>query len=183
MMGGYGLSSYPGHSYKVKYFDKYNVCEKYDLSQTFLERLPLAQLNYRDANSNMEIFFQTSTPPPPIEFANAAPPENFIWFGPLQANFAGKTWIYLSGFSIGWMLIQSDSRSYNGRGQGSGSPGEEGGTQWTKKMNQKMNKNAKFWQMNKNAKFWHSLKVTPGCLIFLINLNTGAILWRVGVGR
>ena len=77
MMGGYGLSSYPGHSYKVKYFDKYNVCEKYDLSQTFLERLPLAQLNYRDANSNMEIFFQTSTPPP-TEFANAAPPENFI---------------------------------------------------------------------------------------------------------
>ena len=39
-----------------------------------------------------------------------------------------------------------------------------------------MNKNAKFWQMNKNAKFWHSLKVTPGCLILLIKLNTGAIL-------
>ena len=65
MMGGYGLSSYPGYSYKVKYFDKYNVCEKYDLSQTFLGRLPLAQLNYRDANSNLEIFFQTSTPPRP----------------------------------------------------------------------------------------------------------------------
>ena len=63
-MGGYGLSSYPGYSYKVKYFDKYSVCEKYDLSQTFLGRLPLAQLNYGDANSNMEIFFQTSTPPP-----------------------------------------------------------------------------------------------------------------------
>ena len=63
MMGGYGLSSYPGYSYKVKYFDKYNVCEKYDLSQTFLGRLPLAQLNYRDANSNLEIFFQTSIPP------------------------------------------------------------------------------------------------------------------------
>ena len=53
---------------------------------------------------------------------------------------------------------------------------EKRGHPMNKKMNQKMNKNAKFWQMNKNAKFWHSLKVTPGCLILLINLNTGAIL-------
>ena len=172
-MGGYGLSSYPGYSYKVKYFDKYNVCEKYDLSQTFLGRLPLAQLNYRDANSNLEIFFQTSIPPRPNSPMRPLRKISFD-LDPYKQIFAGKTWIYLSGSSIGWILIQSDSRSYNGRGQGSGSPGEEGGTQWTKKMNQKM---------NKNAKFWHSLKVTLGCLILLINLNTGAILWRVGVGR
>ena len=66
-------------SYKVKYFDKYNVCEKYDLSQTFLGRPPLAQLNYRDANlwrSQIWRFFFRLAPPPPTEFVNAAPPEN-----------------------------------------------------------------------------------------------------------
>ena len=35
-------------------------------------------------------------PPPPIS----------------PSNFAGKTWISLSGSSIGWILIQSDSRLY-----------------------------------------------------------------------
>ena len=118
-------------------------------------------------------FFFRLAPPPPDRIRQCGPSGKFSIWTP-TSNFAGKTWIYLSGSSIGWILIQSDSRSYNGRGQGSGSPGEEGGTQWTKKMNQKM---------NKNAKFWHSLKVTLGCLILLINLNTGAILWRVGVGR
>ena len=98
MMGGYGLSSYPGYSYKVKYFDTYNVCEKYDLSQTFLGRLPLAQLNYRDANSNLEIFFHTTTPPP-TEFANAAPPENFR-FGPLQAILREKRGSICQGLQL-----------------------------------------------------------------------------------
>ena len=36
-------------------------------------------------------------PPPPL---------------PLLSNFAGKTWIYLSGTSIGWIFIQSDSCLY-----------------------------------------------------------------------
>ena len=31
---------------------------------------------------------------------------------PSSSNFAGKTWIYLSGTSSGWILIQSDSRLY-----------------------------------------------------------------------
>ena len=31
---------------------------------------------------------------------------------PPSSNFAGKTWIYLSGTSIGWILIQSDSPLY-----------------------------------------------------------------------
>ena len=96
-MGGYGLISYPGYSYKVKYFDKYNVCEKYDLSQTFLGRLPLAQLNYRDANSDLEIFFQTSTPP--TEFADAAPPVNFR-FGPLQAILREKRGSICQGLQL-----------------------------------------------------------------------------------
>ena len=75
---------------KVKYFDKYNVCEKYDLSQTFLGRLPLAQLNYREAISNLEIFFFRLAPLP-TEFANAAPSEKFhFWFGPLQAILREK---------------------------------------------------------------------------------------------
>ena len=134
MMGGYGLSSYPGYSYKVKYFDKYNVCEKYDLLQTFLGRLPLAQLNYRDANSNLEIFFQTSTPPHRIRQCGPLRVISFLIWTP-TSNFAGKTWIYLSGSSIGWILIQSDSRLYKGRGQGSGNLGEEGTEEGKKREN------------------------------------------------
>ena len=60
-------------------------------------------------------FFWTSTPPPNwIRQCN--PPDNFFFDldlqphpPPPQSNFAGKTWIYLSGISIGWILIQPDS--------------------------------------------------------------------------
>ena len=79
-------------------------------------------------------FFQISTPPDRIR--QCGPSGKFSIWTP-TSNFAGKTWIYLSGSSIGWIPIQSDSRLYNGRGQGSRSPGEEGGTQWTKKWTRK----------------------------------------------
>ena len=81
-----------------------------------------------------DFFFRLA--PPPTEFTNAAPSGKFSIWTP-TSNFAWKTWIYLSGSSIGLILIQSDSRLYNGRGQGSRSPGEEGGTQWTKKWTRK----------------------------------------------
>ena len=69
--------------------------------------------------SNLEIFFRTSPPPPPLpptEFADATFPREtyFFYLDPLtppppMSNFAGKIWIYLSRTSIGWILIQSDS--------------------------------------------------------------------------
>ena len=126
-------------SYKVKYFDKYNVCEKYDLSQTFLGRPPLTQLNYRDANlwrSQIWRFFFRLAPPPPRPNSSMRPLQKipFLIWTP-TSNFARKTWIYLSGSSIGWILIQSDSHLYNGGGQGSGSPGEEGTGEGRKREN------------------------------------------------
>ena len=53
-------------------------------------------------------FFSDQHPPPPMEFTNAAPPENFplnlYTYSPplpLPNNFVGKAWIYLSGTLIG----------------------------------------------------------------------------------
>ena len=66
-------------------------------------------------------FFSDQHPFPPTEFANATPPKiSYLFLPPLPhssppispSNFAGKTWISLSGSSIGWILIQSDSRLY-----------------------------------------------------------------------
>ena len=68
-------------------------------------------------------------PPPPTEFANCddlSPTSGKVIFGlwpiplpiplppslALSSNFAGKTWIYLSGASIGWIFIQSDAGLY-----------------------------------------------------------------------
>ena len=61
--------------------------------------------------SNLEILFWTSTPPPPppTEFTDVTPisPPPQFFFGiekknpPPLSNFARKTWIYLSGSSIG----------------------------------------------------------------------------------
>ena len=85
--------------------------------------------------SNLEIFFQTSTPPPrPNSSMRPLRKIPFLIWTP-TSNFARKTWIYLSGSSIGWILIQSDSRLYNGGGQGSGSPGEEGTGEGRKREN------------------------------------------------
>ena len=101
--------------------------------------------------SNLEIFFETSTfPPDRIRQCGPFRKISFLIWTP-KSNFAGKTWIYLTGSSIGWILIQSDSRLYNGRGQGSGSPGEEGGTQWTKKWTRKWTRMLSFgtvWKLH-----------------------------------
>ena len=79
-----------------------------------------------------DFFFRLA--PPPTEFTNATPSGKFSIWTP-TSNFAWKAWIYLSGSSIGWILIQSDSRLYKGRGQGSGSPGEEGTEEGRKREN------------------------------------------------
>ena len=94
-----------------------------------------------------QLNFPLCDTPPPQRISN------LIWTPlPLPPpQFCGKTWIYLSGTSIGWILIQSDSRLYNGRGQGSGSPGEEGGTQWTKKWTRKWTRMLSFgtvWKLH-----------------------------------
>ena len=70
-------------------------------------------------------FFRTSTPSPRPNSPMRPPRKFLIYFYPLPptpyplppppispSNFAGKTWISLSGSSIGWILIQSDSRLY-----------------------------------------------------------------------
>ena len=147
--------------------------------------------------SNLEFFFETSTfPPDRIRQCGPLRKISFLIWTP-TSNFAGKTWIYLSGSSIGWMLIQSDSRLYIRRGQGSGSPGEEG-TGEGRKRESRGREDGYIWgleagaeikktivsivcwdplnkkmnrKMNKNVKFWHSLKVKPGFLILLINLK------------
>ena len=56
--------------------------------------------------SNLEIFFQTSTPPPDRIRQCGPPPENVSFdldplLPPLPGNFSGKMWIYLSVTSIG----------------------------------------------------------------------------------
>ena len=55
-------------------------------------------------------FSDQHLPPTPTEFANTTPYPSPP--PPSPSNFAGKTWIYLSGTSSGWILIQSDSRLY-----------------------------------------------------------------------
>ena len=60
------------------------------------------------------------------------------------------------------MLIQSDSRSYNERGQGSGSPGEEGGTQWTKKWTRKWTRMLSFGKWTRMLSFGTVWKLHPG---------------------
>ena len=147
--------------------------------------------------SNLEIFFWDQHLPPRPNSPMRPPPENFIFDLDPYKQFCGKTWIYLSGSSIGWMLIQSDSRLYIRRGQGSGSPGEEG-TGEGRKRESRGREDGYIWgleagaeikktivsivcwdplnkkmnrKMNKNVKFWHSLRVEPGFLILLINLK------------
>ena len=56
-----------------------------------------------------DFFSDQHLPPTPTEFANTTP---YPSPPPSPSNFAGKTWIYLSGTSSGWILIQSDSRLY-----------------------------------------------------------------------
>ena len=73
--------------------------------------------------------------PLPTDSPMRPPPGNFSFDLDPYKQFCGKTWIYLSGSSIGWILIQSDSRLYKGRGQGSGSPGEEGTEEGRKREN------------------------------------------------
>ena len=73
----------------------------------------------RDANlwrsQILRYFFGPARPPPPCD----SPQENYfsIWtpYPPPPPNYAGnagKTWIYLSGTSISWIFIQSDSCLY-----------------------------------------------------------------------
>ena len=51
--------------------------------------------------SNLEIFFETSTFPPPTEFANAAPSGKFhFWFGPLQAILREKRGSICQGLQL-----------------------------------------------------------------------------------
>ena len=67
-------------------------------------------------------FFRTSTPSPRPNSPMRPPRKFLIYFYPpypppppppiSPSNFAGKTWISLSGSSIGWILIQSHSRLY-----------------------------------------------------------------------
>ena len=58
--------------------------------------------------SNLEIFFQTSIPPPPMEFTNAAPPENFPLNldtyspPPFTKQFCGKS-VDLSVRDFNWL--------------------------------------------------------------------------------
>ena len=56
-----------------------------------------------------DFFSDQHLPPTPTEFANTTP---YPSPPPSPSNFAGKTWIYLSGTSSGRILIQSDSRLY-----------------------------------------------------------------------
>ena len=108
-------------------------------------------------------FFQISTPPP-TEFANAAPPENFP-FGPLQAILREKRGAICQGLQ----LVECSSNqilAYIMEGDTGAGAREKKGVP-----NEQKNE-----PENEQVKFWHSLKVSPGCLILLIKLNTGAIL-------
>ena len=63
---------------------------------------------------SLEIFFWTSTPSQQ-NLSMQPPLENFFFlFGPSSlSNFMGKTWVYLSGTSICWILIQLGSCLYS----------------------------------------------------------------------
>ena len=63
---------------------------------------------------SLEIFFWTSTPSQQ-NLSMQPPLENFFFlFGPPSlSNFMGKMWVYLSGTSICWILIQLGSRLYS----------------------------------------------------------------------
>ena len=97
-------------------FEVIRTCLPYSAAWAAMNHIYLLQRCQPVEISNLEIFFWTSTSPPPhvtplkkILFQSGPhtppPPRNY-------AGNAGKTWIYLSGSSISWIFIQSDSCLY-----------------------------------------------------------------------
>ena len=73
--------------------------------------LPIAEMTTCGDLKSRDFFLDQHIPPP-----CDSPPENSfsIWtpYPPPPSNSAGKMWIYLSGTSISWIFIQSDSCLY-----------------------------------------------------------------------
>ena len=96
-------------------FEVIRTCLPYSAAWAAMNHIYLLQRCQPVEISNLEIFFWTSTSPPMwlpsrkffFNLDPIPPPPP-----PPPSNSAGKTWIYLSGTSISWIFIQSNSCLY-----------------------------------------------------------------------